>query len=78
MKSLHDAWELYRAQLPAGGLDARARHEIELAFFAGAEFAVDALQDLNAAGLTLPFAVSTELQHWSSEAHAARYSRKGS
>jgi len=77
MKSLHDAWELYRVRLGTSGLDARARFEIELAFFAGAEFAVDALQDMNAAGLTLPFAVSTELQHWSSEAHAARYSRGG-
>lgn len=79
MISLRDAWAAYRGKrFPRFVLDARARFEIERAFYAGAEFAVDSVQDLNAAGLTLPFAVSTALEHWSSEAHASRYSCEGS
>jgi len=77
MKSLHDAWTLYRENNPGLGLDARARFEIERAFYAGAEFAVDTVQDMNGSGLTLPFAVSHQLQLWSSESQAQRYARKG-
>jgi hypothetical protein len=77
VKSLHDAWGLYRENNPNAVLDARARFEIERAFYAGAEFAVDTVQEMNDAGLTIPFAVSNQLQIWSSESHAARYSRKG-
>jgi len=76
MKSLHDAWTLYRERLPALVLsDPRAGIEIERAFFAGAEFAIDAVQDLNVAGLTMPFALADQLQKFSSEVHAARYQR---
>jgi hypothetical protein len=77
VKSLHDAWTLHRDNNPNPVLDARARFEIERAFYAGAEFAVDTVQDMHAAGLALPPAISNQLQLWSSEAHAARYSRKG-
>ena len=66
MKSVSDAWTLHRDTLPTS-LDPRARAEIERAFFAGAENIVDGMQDLNAAGLSLPFAVSRQLMQWQSE-----------
>jgi len=70
MKSISDAWHLHQDKLHAAGLDARARAEIERAFFAGAENIVDGLQDLNAAGLTLPFYVSRQLSLWASDISA--------
>lgn len=66
MKSISDAWHLHQETLPRG-LDARARAEIERAFFAGAESVVDDLQDLNDAGLSLPFHISQQLMRWASE-----------
>lgn len=75
MKSISDAWTLHQDTLPRGGLDARARAEIERAFFAGAENIVDGMQDLNDAGLSLPFAVSRQLTLWQSETTAHHHVR---
>jgi len=67
MKSISDAWHLHQDTLPASGLDARARAEIERAFFAGAESVVDDMQCMNDAGLTFPFDVARQLSRWASE-----------
>jgi hypothetical protein len=77
MKSVCDAWTIYRAKVFARyTLDARARAEIERAFFAGAESVVDDMQDMNDAGLTLPFNYVRQLTTWSSEcAHHDRQAR---
>lgn len=66
MKSVSDAWTLHQGTLPRM-LDPRARAEIERAFFAGAGNILDGMQDLNAAGLTLPFEISRQLSLWQSE-----------
>ena len=68
MKTISDAWTLYRdmvlARFPG---DARARAEIERAFFAGAEYIVDEVMDTNDAGLMLPLQLSRQLQLWERE-----------
>lgn len=77
MKPLSDAWHIYRGKTFARyTLDARARAEIERAFFAGAESVVDDMQDMNDAGLTLPFTFVRQLTMWASEcAHHDRNTR---
>lgn len=71
MKSISDAWDLYRAKIFSRyTFDARARAEIERAFYAGAESVVDDMQDMNDAGLTMPFNVAQQLTRWGSEAIA--------
>jgi hypothetical protein len=79
MKSLSDAWHIYRGKTFARySLDARARAEIERAFFAGAESVVDDMQDMNDAGLTLPFTFTRQLTNWASEcAHHDQKTREG-
>ena len=76
MKSISDAWSIYRAQVftRCHGMDPRARAEIERAFFAGAESVVDDMHDLNDAGLSLPFMFTRQLTTWASE--CAHHDRK--
>lgn len=79
MKPISDGWNHHRAtSFPRYTLDARARAEIERAFYAGAEHVVDALVEMNDAGLTLPFVFARQLQLWNSEtaSHDNRLTRE--
>ena len=68
MTPISDGWHRHRDQLLARHPpDARARSEIERAYYAGAEHVVDALVGLNDAGLSLPFDIARQLTTWANE-----------
>jgi len=70
MKSISDAWQLYRDHQLAAFESEQAMRvlvEVERAFYAGAECVVDELQNQNDAGLTFPFHLQRQLALWESE-----------
>lgn len=80
MNAISDGWANHRNKTWARyTLDARARAEIERAYYAGAEHVVDAITGMNDAGLTLPFLFTRQLSLWSSEvaAHDHRTRHEG-
>jgi len=72
MKAISDSWQLHRDKNAQARfvLDPRAQLDNRRAFYAGAASIVAALQELNDAGLSLPFNVMHQLTKWQQEIDA--------